>query len=45
MSDKIGIINEQGDLGINFTELSDKDQKSIQKEYDAHLKDKGENKQ
>ena len=40
MADKIGIINEQGDLGLNYDELSEKEQHIIQREYDKHLEEK-----
>jgi len=40
MKEEIGIINEQGDLGINYDPLTDKEQESIQEEYDKHIKEK-----
>lgn len=42
MADKIGIINEVGDLGLGWDPTSSKEQESIQEEYDSHMKEKYE---
>ena len=36
MSDKIGIINEVGDLGLGWDPLKEKDQENIEEEYKTH---------
>lgn len=33
MADKIGVITEQGDLGLGFGLLNDKDQKQVSESY------------
>ena len=42
MPDKIGIINEVGDLGLGWDPTTKKEQESIQEEYDSHIRDKQE---
>lgn len=32
MADTVGIINEQGDLGLGFDELSDDEREKVEKE-------------
>lgn len=34
MSDKIGILNEQGDLGLGFDEILEKEQKKVEESKD-----------
>ena len=42
MPDKIGIINEVGDLGLGWDPTTKKEQESIQEEYDSHIREKQE---
>lgn len=38
MSGKIGIINEIGDMGLGFDELTESDQKKLEEEKKEHEK-------
>lgn len=40
MDNKIGVINEIGDMGLGFDELSDKDQKVYNEEFKPAQSDK-----
>ena len=44
MDDKIRMINEQGDLGLWDTELSEKDQKKYKEQLESEKKEAKNNK-
>lgn len=45
MPDKIGIINEVGDLGLGWDPLKEKEQEVIEEEYKTHNEKKQKQKQ
>lgn len=38
--EQIGVITEQGDLGLGFDPLSEKDHEVVQESYDIHKEEK-----
>lgn len=44
MSDKIGVINEVGDLGLGWDPLKEKEQKTIEEEYNLRNSEKQKDK-
>ena len=38
MSNNIGVITEQGDLGLGFNEISNKDQRTVNEHYSEERK-------